>query len=199
MRVCARCVCDHVHLQIIHRPVIARNAVTMPAHSQTVVCGLRNKGWNSKTRRGCKRQCRRMFALFAIRIKWHVVCVLPQPKMWVRKYFRRRHGQTKMTVSVRLHCWVLLSYDRTWKNMVHTSSNLCQTSMEQGLWHGEKRTGVLSHLVIRDVIMVWDTSKWFRILIKQNKKSWNGVLKSVPKNMWRWSSETWMVAHILKY
>ena len=115
------------------------------------------------------------------------------------KLFRRRHGQTKMTVSVRLHCWVLLSYDRTWKNMVHTSSNLCQTNVEQGSWDGGQKTGVRSHLVIRDVIMVWDTSKWFRILIKQNKKSWNGVLKSVPKNMWRWSSETWMFAHILKY
>ena len=117
MRVWARCVCDHVHLQIVHRPVIARNAVTMPAHSQTVVCGLRNKGWNSKTRRGCKRQCRRMFALFAIRIKWNVACALPQPKLWARNCsegdtdkpkWRYRYGCT-----VGCYC-PMTEHERTW-------------------------------------------------------------------------------------
>jgi hypothetical protein len=86
MRVCARCVYDHVHLQIVHRPMIAPNAVAMPAHSQTVVCGLRNNVSNSKTLRDCERQCRWMFTLFAIRIKWQVVCVLPQAKMWARNF-----------------------------------------------------------------------------------------------------------------
>ena len=57
-RVCARCVSDHVHLQIVCRPVIAPDAVTKPVHSQTSVCGLRNRGCNSKT-------------IFAFYVKWH--------------------------------------------------------------------------------------------------------------------------------
>ncbi len=76
MRVCARCVSNHVlHLQIVcSRSVIAPDAVTKPVHCQTSVCGLRNRGCNSKTlRAGCDRQCQWMFALFAIHVKWHVV------------------------------------------------------------------------------------------------------------------------------
>lgn len=74
IRVCARCVSDHVHLQIVRRPVIAPDAVTKHVQSQTCVCGLRNRGCNSKTRCCCERQCPWMFALFAVNENWHVVC-----------------------------------------------------------------------------------------------------------------------------
>jgi hypothetical protein len=104
-----------------------------------------------------------------------------------------------LTVSVHLNCWLFLSYDRTWKNVVQTCRNWCKTNVEHCSWHEEKRTGVLSHLVVRNVIMVWDTSWWFRAHIGQNMKSCNRVLKSVPKNMWRQRSETWTFANILKF
>jgi hypothetical protein len=127
------------------------------------------------------------------------VAVVPNAKKWARKKYRRRHGHTKLTVSGHLHCWLLLSYDRTWKNMVQTCTNWYQTNVEQCLWHEEKQTRELSHLVVQNVIMVWDTSWWCRAHIEQNMKSCNRVLRSVPNNMWRQRSETWTFANILKF
>jgi hypothetical protein len=103
------------------------------------------------------------------------VAVVPDAKKWVQKLYGRRHGQIKLTVSVHLHCSLLLSYDRTWTNVVQFCRNWYQTNVEQCSWHEEKQTGVLSHLAVQNVIMVWDTSWWCRAHIEQNMKSCTSI------------------------
>ena len=86
MKVGARFVFDRVHLQTVRRPVIAPDAVTKHVQSQTCVCGLRNKGCNSKTQCCCERQCSWMFSFFAVYVNWHVVCGPNRKKVGAKIY-----------------------------------------------------------------------------------------------------------------
>ena len=170
MIICLRCASDHDHLRISRRPVIAPDAVTKPVHSQTNVCGLRNRGCNSTTLRGYERHCQWVFAVCSIFVKWHVVCGAATKNLGAKVLYRSRHEQTKMTVLVQLQ-WFTLA-----------GTNVRQTWNKVRDMENKERE--------YKVILSYMMSSWSEThhsdskSILQNMKSWNRILKSIPKNMW---------------
>ena len=121
MKVCARFVFDCVHLQTVCRPVIAPDAVTKHVQSQTCVCGLRNRGCNSKTQCCCKRQCPWMISLFAVYVKWHLVWLWSQTQKSGRENIQKETWAYQMDGISTL---ALLAVVVLWQNMKEHGSNL---------------------------------------------------------------------------
>jgi hypothetical protein len=61
------------------------------------------------------------FIICSLRKMAFGVAVVPNAKKWARKLYVRRHGQTKLMVSVHLHCWLLSSeHEQTWFKLAGT-------------------------------------------------------------------------------
>ena len=140
-----------------------------------------------------------LLAWFAIDEKWHECCA--STKKWARNVYERPGGhkdkQNDGTGTVAL--FGVFIY---WQNLKVHGSTLelwCQTNEERGSCHQKKCTGILSRLVVRDILVVLETSWWFWNHIVQNMKSFFQLLKAVAKNMRSGSSETWACLNILKY